>query len=157
MRVLFDPGSDETFIHRRAITKGATPTVSKARTMTVNGIGQITNKVEICDVILPEFSATQRFQKPVTAMVYDSESNYDLILGLNMIVPMAIDVSCSTMTIRQNNVQIPFKPAEYLKTSIINKEASCFFIEDPADEELKEFISTPRFTGSAAYSSSTAI
>ena len=141
LKALFDPGSDETFIHRRVLPKGATPKVINAKTATINGIGSIKNAVEIDDIILSEFSPTQRFQKPTQVLVFDSESSYDLVIGLDLLVPMGIDVSCATQTIRQSDVIVPFKPKEYLRESLTAEDSiienHCFHIADRIDNSLE--------------------
>ena len=69
----------------------------------------------LCDISFPEFSPTQQVDKAIQAFVYDmEESPYDVILGLDVLVPLGIEISCLTQTIIWNKTRIPWKPKSYL-------------------------------------------
>ena len=50
--------------------------------------------VVIKDISFPEFSPTQRVDKALQAYIYDqTNSPYDVILGLDVLKPLGIDIS----------------------------------------------------------------
>ena len=109
LKVLFDSGSDLTFIHQRVLPVGTvTKTVLPRRIKTLHGTATISQQVILHDISFPEFSATQRVDKALNAFVYNqTESPYDVILGLDVLVPLGIEISCSTKTITWNDIKIP--------------------------------------------------
>ena len=76
--------------------------------------------MEIKKNSFPEFSPTQRVDKALQAYIYDqTNSPYDVILGLDVLKPLGIDISCSTETLTWNNIRIPWKPKSYLDNASI--------------------------------------
>ena len=76
--------------------------------------------VVIKDISFPEFLPTQRVDKALQAYIYDqTNSPYDVILGLDVLKPLGIDISCSTETLTWNNTRIPWKPKSYLDNASI--------------------------------------
>ena len=152
LKTLFDSGSDKTFINRRILPKGATTkTVDALPINTLNGIDSINQKVVLDGLILPEFSATQRIDKKIFAYVFDqSNSPYDLVLGLDVLIPLGIDISCSTQNITWMDQIVSWKPKSYFDDSHLEKsesyEAHCFFVntEDDFDEWIESH-TTPSF------------
>jgi hypothetical protein len=60
LKVLFDSGSDQTFIKCTILPKGAiAKTVPALKVNTIQGIDQVTQKVILKDLTFPEFSPTQ--------------------------------------------------------------------------------------------------
>ena len=54
------------------------------------------------------------------AYIYDqTNSPYNVILGLDVLKPLGIDISCSTETLTWNNTRIPWKPKSYLDDASI--------------------------------------
>jgi hypothetical protein len=100
LKTLFDPGSDKTCINRRVLPTGVNgKTVDTLAVNTLNGIDEISQKVVLEGLTLPEFSATQRTDKKASAHVFNQpDSPYDLIFGLDLLVPLGIDISCLTQT-----------------------------------------------------------
>jgi hypothetical protein len=71
LKVLFDTGSDGTFIKRTVLPKGAVAkTVAALNVNTIQGIDQVSQQVILKDLIFPEFSPTQRIDKAIVAYVY---------------------------------------------------------------------------------------
>ena len=131
LKVLFDSGSDLTFIHQRVLPVDTiTKIVSPRRIKTLHGTATISQQVILHDISFPEFSPTQRVDKALNAFVYNqTESPYDVILGLDVLVPLGIEISCSTKTITWNDIKIPWKPKSYLDdTSLTDPQLneSCF-------------------------------
>ena len=63
---------------------------------------------------LPEFSATRRIVKKASAYAfYQPESPYDLIFGLNLLVPLGIDTSCLSQTMTWLDETVSWKPKSY--------------------------------------------
>jgi hypothetical protein len=93
--VLFDSGSDQTFIKLIALPKGAVAkTVTALKVTTIQGIDKVFQQVILKDLTFPEFSPMQRIDKAIIAYVYDhKDSPYDVIIGLDVLVPLGIDVS----------------------------------------------------------------
>jgi hypothetical protein len=74
-------------------------------------------KVVLEELTLAEFSATQRIDKKVSAYVFDKPSSpYDLVLGLDLLVPLGIDISCSTQTIPWLDESVSWKPFDAFVT-----------------------------------------
>ena len=123
LKVLFDPGSDITFVHRRCLPNGAVPSKLE-RPIAIGTVApdraMHENKVTIQGIRFPEFTSTSRIDMPATAVVMDADSTYDVILGLDILIPLGIDVSCSTKTVTWNNMSVPFRPANYFKTTILS-------------------------------------
>ena len=87
---------------------------------TLHGVKAVNQMVVIKDISFPKFSPTQRVDKALQAYVYDqTNSPYDVILGLDVLKPLGIDISCSTETLTWNNIRIPWKPKSYLDNASI--------------------------------------
>ena len=87
---------------------------------TLHGVKAVNQMVVIKDISFPEFSPTQRVDKALQAYIYDqTNSPYDVILGLDVLKPLGIDISCSTETLTWNNTRIPWKPKSYLDDASI--------------------------------------
>ena len=145
LRVLFDSGSDHAFIHHSVLPKHtAGKSVSPMQINTLNGDSQTVNRrVSSEHISFPEFSPTQRVDKAISAYVYTNDKHtYDVILGLDSMVPLGIEISCSTWTVSWLGKRIPFKPRSYFddngfKEPVANV-AHCFHI-DPFDEVIDSF------------------
>ncbi len=58
---------------------------------TLNGVDMVNKKKILQGLTLPEFSVTQIIDKKVSAYVFDQpNSPYDLVLGLDLLVPLGI-------------------------------------------------------------------
>jgi hypothetical protein len=141
LKTLFDSGSDKTFINRRILPKGANGTTVKSIGInTITGADKINQKVTLENLTLPEFSATRRINLKVSAYIFDHESSpYDIILGLDLLVPLGIDISCSTNTISWQNEKVTWKPKSYFLDSNLNDpvsyETHCIFLNTNDDFE----------------------
>ena len=76
LKVLFDPGSDLTFIHQHVLPQGTNgKTVPPRQIKTLHGVKAINQMVVIKDISFPEFSPTQRVDKALQAYVYDQTNS----------------------------------------------------------------------------------
>ena len=137
LRVLFNIGSDRTFINHCVLPKGATPkTVEKTTFTTVKGSKGFNQEVVLKDLRLPEFSPTRKIDQDLKALVLDHpDSPYDVILGLDFLVPVGIDIRCTTKTLVWDDCVVPWKP----KSTFTNQSrfgdhiasiADSFFIDE---------------------------
>jgi hypothetical protein len=136
---LFDPGSDKTFINRCVLPQGVNgKTVEPLPINTLNGIDTMNQKVVLEELTLPELSTTQKIDKKVSAYIFNQPSSpYDLIFGLDLLVPLGIDISCLTQTISWMGESVSWKPKSYfndtnLKDSVAY-ETHCFYINSTND------------------------
>ena len=117
LRVLFDSGSDKTLWNRKALPKGVMPHTLKnggSRVTGVHGTECLSHEVLFSGLSFPEFSSTRRVPGPIRATVFDNpDSNYDIIIGLDLLMLLGIDVRSSTRTIEWQSKTIAFKPANY--------------------------------------------
>ena len=119
LKALFDSGSDKTFINRRVLPAAATPkTVPTTHFTTINGDKKVNQQVTLRGITLPEFSPTKRIDKPLEALVMDSDTcPYDIIIGLDFMVPVGIDLRCATQTMAWDGQVIPWKPRSTFTSS----------------------------------------
>jgi hypothetical protein len=95
-------------------------------------------KVVLEELTLPELSATQKIDKKVSAYIFNQPSSpYDLIFGLDLLVPLGIDISALTQTISWMGESVSWKPKSYfnntnLKDSVAY-ETHCFYSTDDFD------------------------
>ena len=96
--------------------------------------GKILNQeVLLEDIGFPKFTPTQQIPGPICVTVFHNlESNYDVILSMDIMQVLGIDFSCSTKTVPWNELMIPFRPSNYF-----DKGATTFAFaeeEDPCEE-----------------------
>ena len=147
LRVLFDTGSDKTFINRSALPVGANSetTAKTVRVNTINGINPMNQIVSLKLLGLPEFSPTQKADgENYKAYVFNKSSPYDIILGLDIMVPLGIDVSCTTQTVTWNGTKVPWKPRTYFQDSLLQDasaaEAHCLFLPSSFDNDMEQLL-----------------
>jgi hypothetical protein len=98
--VLFDSGSDTTFIHERCLPPGATATVILGETgQTLAGQLTTTQLVHLCKLILPECSCSSRVDH-LTAYGFNGKCDYDIIFGRDFLrlINMTQDFANGTMS-----------------------------------------------------------
>jgi hypothetical protein len=95
---LMDSGSNAVFINRSKLPAGCTPSLLPRRmtSTTAAGTFTVTARVNLEDVVLPEFSRSLRIDK-LTALVFDApDCKYDVIVGRNFMLPNNFDIKFST-------------------------------------------------------------
>ena len=100
LKVLFDPDSTRTLIHRGLVPKEAIPTaLNKTKTVdTIAGTMVSGEKVILRDIRLPEFE-NNRVINEQNALLFDKKIRYDIIFGSNFMAKTGIDVMYSTKTV----------------------------------------------------------
>jgi hypothetical protein len=114
LKALFDTGSTYSFIHRRCLPPGATPSMlDKPETgETMAGTLQSKLFVRLKDMNFPEFSRTRRFDGFI-ARVFDTPCRYDIILGRNFLSQFQVDPCFSTGTTKWLEMEVPMKPPSF--------------------------------------------
>jgi hypothetical protein len=114
LRVLFDSGSDVTFINLASLPKGIHAKRTSVQLRTVAGSAKVLSRaVTLENVCFPELSPTRRFDKEITAIVSSHTGSYDVILGNDVLVPAGIDILASTQTIQWFDVHVPWQPTTH--------------------------------------------
>jgi hypothetical protein len=150
--VLFDSGSDNTFITGSVLPKGASSkTTNKLlKVQTINVQKAMNQQVTLNTLGFPEFSATQRVDREYDVYVFDHCSSYDVILGLDIMVKLGINISSSTQTMEWNGRRIPWKPHTYFDDSILQDpvaaDAHCMFIDSTFDDDMDQLMHDCFFT-----------
>ena len=79
------------------------------------------------------------------ACVFDQSSTcpHDLVLGLDLLVPLGICISCLTQTIAWSDGSAPWNPksnfdGSHLLADLVSCETHCFFVD--ADDDFDEWI-----------------
>ena len=81
LKVLFDTGSETTFINARCLLKGIVPSLERLITIhTLTGDKATNRSVILKGVSLPEFLPTKKIDKSICAFVFDQNSPYDMIV-----------------------------------------------------------------------------
>jgi hypothetical protein len=111
---LFDSGSDKTIVKRLSLPLGiATSTGKKRKILGVNGSSTIDQDRLLKDITLLEFSSSQHIPGPIRAIVMDTDTQYDLIIGMDVMQVIRLDLHNLSKTIVWNNHRVPFKPHDY--------------------------------------------
>ena len=102
-------------------------------------------------MILPEFSPTRKIDSPFKALILDEKCPYDIIMGRDMMVPLGIDVSCTTQTISWNDLKVPWKNSKYFNDELLKDKmamnAHAFSNSDPISEWIDARDSAHTFVG----------
>lgn len=127
LRTLLDSGASGTIINAGAVAKLCVKKESKAEWNTAAGVFETEG---ICSVSfrLPELSPTAEIMHKVHVFKSEKISNYDMIIGRDLLTELGIDVCFSDGTIKwpKQNGEIPMK-------STTATEYSEFFLQDPAN------------------------
>ena len=99
-----------TLIHRSCIPKNVSPReLQKAAPInTMNGTYVANSVVTLRKIRLPEFNNNARIDK-IKALVHDTKTRYDIILGGDFMGKAGIDISYSTGTIQFNGTEISLR------------------------------------------------
>jgi hypothetical protein len=82
LQALFDPGSNETFLHSRCFPPGIIPSITTMKTAGRAMAGQVISSQAIIlqDIILPEFSK-HHFVDEHNSQLFNADCYYDTIIG----------------------------------------------------------------------------
>ena len=100
LRVLLDPGSDGSHIHKRTIPNGIKATLVPTQSgVTIGGVATSNLQVRLNEIIFPEFEKHHSVETNVF-QVFDAPSFYDAIIGKDLLckIGAAIDMDKGTMT-----------------------------------------------------------
>ena len=100
LKVLFDPGSTKTLIHRSVLPANAKLIpLSQARDVkTLAGSMTAVEMVHLRELRLPEFDKNRRIDEQ-KALIFDKKTRYDVILGADFLTKTGFDIKYSTGTI----------------------------------------------------------
>jgi hypothetical protein len=90
-----------------------TPTGKKHKILGVNASSTIDQDVLLRDITLPEFSSSQRIPGPICVIVMDTDTQYDLIIGKDVMQVIGLDLHNLSKTIAWNDHRVPSKPHDY--------------------------------------------
>jgi len=143
LKVLFDTGSDKTFIKRQSLPKGATPSLSSKaiNVSTLTGNQEVKATVKLQGVTLPEFSTSTKIDKSIQAYVFDHESTYDVILGNDVLIPLGFNFLSSSKTMQWMGSTVEYKPLTYFEDAQVGgfvNEAYCFAWESSIEKSIDE-------------------
>jgi hypothetical protein len=100
LKVLFDTGSDKTLINRRALSKQAIPAKddTPSRITGLHDTKPLDRYVILQGIQFPEFAPTSKVAQAIKAIVFDNkESNYDIIIGMDVLQPLGFKIDCATL------------------------------------------------------------
>jgi hypothetical protein len=132
LSVLLVSGSDKTLLKQSALPPGINPSLGGVTASSI-----MNQEVLIENMTLPEFSSTQRVSGPIRAFVMDNnESQYDLIIGMDVMQIPGIDIHNSTKTIVRDTLHVPYKPQDYFKGAFLHSLIDAMMgSPDPADTD----------------------
>jgi hypothetical protein len=118
-KVLFNSRSDKTIVKQTSLPSGIeTSTGKKRKIRGVNASSTTDQDVLLKDITLPEFSSLQRIPGPIRAIVMDTDTQYDLIIGMDMMQVIRLDLHNLSKMIVWNDHRVPFKPHDYFDDAI---------------------------------------
>jgi hypothetical protein len=125
-----------------ALPPGVNPSLGQKRHVTgVTSSALLDNEVLIEDMILPEFSSNTRISGPIRAIIMDNtESSYDIIIGMDLMHTLGIDIHNSSKTVVWGQLRVPFKPHDYFSSNlfqtVLQDQMVGSFNEQDADDNL---------------------
>ena len=141
-KVLFDTGSENTFINVRALPKDVIPSVEYSiNIQTLTGMDKSDRSVLLKGISLPEFSPTKKIDIAITAFIFNHESIYDMIVGNDVLLKIGFDFLLSIKAMKWFDTTVPWKNISYFQDPLINgylNEAYCFFIESPIENSIDD-------------------
>ena len=118
LKVLFDSGSMVTLVNPRALSNPIIPHElnSPVSLFTVGGTVMLTQGVILKTLRFPELSPTRSYVNPVEAIMcsHSHIRDYDVIIGIDVMVSAGLDVHSSDQTIKWGDVTVPWRTHESL-------------------------------------------
>ena len=117
LRVIFDSGGARTMIHRRSLPNVVNPMRldKKMRMTTVAGFYESGGEVSLQNIRLPDLDKG-RIVNNQTALVFDSDCRYDVILGSDFLLKSGIDIKYSTVRVEWFGNTIPLRESPRVET-----------------------------------------
>jgi hypothetical protein len=134
LKVLFDSGSDKTIFKRSSLPQGIEPSTGKKRKASgMNASSVIDQDILLTDIALPEFSLSQRIPGPIHAIVMNMDTQYNLIIGMDVMHVIGLDLHNSSQTIVWNGNHVPFKSHDYFDDAQLHESLAEAMEECPFD------------------------
>jgi hypothetical protein len=134
LKVLFDSGSDKTIFKRSSLPLSIEPsTGKKLKVSGVNASSVIDQHVLLTDITLPEISSSQCIPGPICALIMPMDTQYDLIIGMDVMQVIGLDIINSSKTIAWNGNYIPFKSYDYFDDARLHESIAEAMDECPFD------------------------
>jgi len=105
LSVLFDPGSRQSYLNRRAMPDGAVPFTlyNPIYSSTAAGPLKVRNSANLSQLTFPEFSKSLKFEN-LQCLVFDQpEIAYDVILGRDFLNDVKMDICYLDTTMKWND------------------------------------------------------
>jgi hypothetical protein len=154
-RVLFDSGSDKTIVKQTSFPSGIeTLTGKKHKIRRVNASSTTDQDVLLMDITLPEFSSLQRIPGPIRAIVMDTDTQYDLILGMDIMQAIGLDLHNSSKMIVWNDHRVPFKPHDYFDDAQLH-DLLAKAMQDDSVDSINDFFPVTETPSLGGYKSKT--
>ena len=116
LRILFDSGSDVSFITKASLPNNVTPSLGNTRTgTTLAGTLQSNRTVLLRNITLPEFSKHYRIDQQVCHVV-DTPCYYDIILGRDFLRKIKMHQDFKTQTMTAFGITQPMRKRESLSS-----------------------------------------
>jgi hypothetical protein len=81
----------------------------KRKILGVNASSTTDQDVLLKYITLPELSSSQHIPGPICAIVRDTDTQYDLFIGMDVMQAIGLDLHNSSKTIVWNDHRLPFK------------------------------------------------
>ena len=98
----FDSSPDTKLSNQSALPNGSVPRKIAGGTKVndIHGSEHLNHEVLFTGLCFPEFLPTQKIPGPIRATVFNNkESNYDILIGMDLMSLLGIDIHCSTKTL----------------------------------------------------------
>jgi hypothetical protein len=106
------------------------------------------------EITLPEFSSSRRIPGPIRAIVMDTDTQYDLIIGMDVMQVIGLDLHNSTKTIVWNNHRVPFKPHDYFDDAQLH-DLLAKYMQDNSFDAIDDFVTAKKTPLLGGYKSKT--
>jgi hypothetical protein len=138
-KVLFDSGSDKTIVKRLSLPLGIETSIGKKRKILgVNASSTIDQDVLLKDITLPEFSSLLHIPGPICAIIMDTDTQYDLIIGMDIMQVIGLDFHNLSKTIVWNDHRVPSKPHDYFDDAQLH-DLLAIAMHDDSFDSIKDF------------------
>jgi hypothetical protein len=116
LKILFDSGSMVTLIHPRVLLGDMESHVLSrpVSLYTVGGQVALERGVILQTIRFPELPPTRSYVNPVEAVMCKETRDYDVILGIDVMVTAGLDVHPSTESIKWGELSVPQRARESL-------------------------------------------